>query len=88
MRAEAPIELGKLMLNQDCVGSKYNKVSGDSLQSLIDQQRHQKIPLLKAIPIFVEYHTVTADQKGLYFHLDLYQKERALIALFRSGNNG
>jgi hypothetical protein len=34
------------------------------------------------------YHTVTADQKGLYFHLDLYQKETALLALFRSGNNG
>lgn len=88
MRAEDPIELGKLMLNQDSFGTKYNKVNGDSLQRLIDQQRHQKIRLLKAIPIFVEYYTVTADQKGLYFHLDLYQKERALIALFRSGNNG
>lgn len=88
MRTEAPIELGKLMLNQDCVGTRYNKVNGDSLQRLIDQQRHQKIPLLRAIPIFVAYYTVTADQKGLYFHLDLYQKERTLIALFRSGNNG
>jgi hypothetical protein len=24
----------------------------------------------------------------LYFHIDLYQKETALLALFRSGNNG
>ena len=88
MRAQDPIELGKLFLTHDKKEDQTNKVSADSLQTLIDQKIHQRIPLRQAIPIFIEYHTVTADQKGLYFHLDLYQKEQALLALFRSGNNG
>lgn len=88
MRAQDPIELGKLLLTHDKKGDKPNKVSADSLQVLIDKQIHQRIPLRQPIPIFVAYQTVTADQKGLYFHLDLYQKEQALIALFGSGNNG
>jgi len=88
MRADDPIELGKLMLTYDKRGDKINKVSGDSLQVLIDQKIHQRIPLLQHIPIFITYQTVTSDENGLYFYLDLYEREQDLIALFRSGNNG
>jgi hypothetical protein len=88
MRADDPIELGKLMLTYDKRGDKINKVSADSLQVLIDQKIHQRISLLQHIPIFIMYHTVTSDRDGLYFHLDLYQREQDLIVLFRSGNNG
>ena len=88
MRAEDPIELGKLMLTYDKRGDKINKVNADSLQVLIDQKIHQRIPLLQHIPIFVMYQTVTSDKNSLHFHLDLYQREQDLIALFRSGNNG
>ena len=88
MRADDPIELGKLMLSYDKKGEKINKVSADSLQVLIDRQIHQRIPLLQHVPIFIMYHTVTSDSIGLHFHLDLYQREQDLIALFRSGNNG
>jgi hypothetical protein len=88
LRAQDPIELGKLMLTHDKKGDKINKVSADSLQTLIDQKIHQRISLRQPIPIFIVYHTVTADQMGFYFHLHLYKKETALLALFRSGNNG
>ena len=88
MRADDPIKLGKLMLTYDKRGDKINKVSGDSLQVLIDQKIHQRIPLLQHIPIFITYQTVTSDKNGLYFYLDLYEREQDLIALFRSGNNG
>jgi hypothetical protein len=88
MRADDPIELGKLMLTYDKRGDKINKVSADSLQVLIDQKIHQRIRLLQHIPIFIIYQTVTSDRDGLHFHLDLYQREQDLIALFRSGNNG
>ena len=88
MRADDPIELGKLMLTYDKRGDKINKVSADSLQVLIDQKIHQRISLLQHIPIFIMYQTVTSDRNGLHFHLDLYQREQDLIALFRSGNNG
>ena len=88
MRCDQPIELGKKILNFDKTATKTNPVSPDSLQSLIDQQIHQSIPLLKSLPIFVSYTSVTADQKGLYFHLDLYQKEQKLVALLRTKNNG
>ena len=88
MRADDPIELGKLMLTYDKSGDKINKVSADSLQVLIDQKIHQRIPLRQPIPIFVSYQTVCADKDGLHFYLDLYEREQDLIALFRSGNNG
>ena len=88
MRADDPIELGKLMLTYDKRGDKINKVSADSLQVLIYQKIHQRIPLLQHIPIFITYQTVTSDKNGLYFYLDLYEREQDLIALFRSGNNG
>lgn len=88
MRCDQPIELGKKILNFDKTATKTNPVSPDSLQSLIDQQIHQSIPLLKSLPIFVSYTSVTADQKGLYFHLDMYQKEQKLVALLRTKNNG
>jgi murein L,D-transpeptidase YcbB/YkuD len=88
MRADDPIELGKLFLTHDKIGKKTNEVTPDSLQSLIDSSFHQKIPLLQAIPIFVTYQTVTSDRNRLYFHLDLYRREQDLIALFRSKNNG
>lgn len=88
MRADDPIELGKLMLTHDKNGDKINKVSADSLQVLIDQKIHQRIPLRQPVPIFVSYQTVCADKDGLHFYLDLYEREQDLIALFRSGNNG
>lgn len=88
MRCDQPVELGKVILNFDKTSKKENPVSPDSLQSLIDQQIHQSIPLLKSLPIFVSYSSVTADQKGLYFHLDLYQKEQQLLELLRTKNNG
>mgnify|MGYP003891143111 FL=1 len=88
MRAENPVELGKMILNQDKAGNSFNPINGDSLQVLIDQNVHQKIRLRKAIPIMVIYQTVSADRNSLRFHIDLYQKERHLLTLFHSGNNG
>lgn len=88
MRCEFPIDLGKTLLTFDQRNKKTNPVSADSLQVLIDQGIHQNIPLLKPIPIFVEYNTVCASQTGLYFYADLYQKDKAYLALIRSKNNG
>ncbi|MFM6946814.1 MAG: L,D-transpeptidase family protein [Flavobacteriales bacterium] len=88
MRCDQPIELGKAILNFDKTSKKVNPVSPDSLQVLIDQQIHQSIPLLKSLPIFVGYQSVTADRVGLYFHLDLYQKDQPFIRLVRTENNG
>ncbi|MEN9742608.1 MAG: hypothetical protein RLZZ65_413 [Bacteroidota bacterium] len=88
MRCELPIELGKTILTFDQRNKKLNPISADSLQTLIDQEIHQNIPLLKPLPIFVEYNTVCANLNGLYFYIDLYQKDKAYLALIRSKNNG
>jgi len=88
MRCEQPIELAKLMLTYDQKANKLNPVTPDSLQMLIDQGVHQAIPLLNHLPIFVNYTSVTADQKGLYFHLDLYQRDQKLLRILRTENNG
>ena len=91
MRCEAPVELGKQILSFDKKHPKseqFNLVTPDSLQTLIDQNVHQEIKLLQGIPIFIGYSSVTADRDGLYFHLDLYQKEQKLLRLLRTENNG
>ncbi|MFM8596925.1 MAG: L,D-transpeptidase family protein [Flavobacteriales bacterium] len=88
MRCDQPIELGKAILNFDKTSKKENPVSPDSLQVLIDMQIHQSIPLLKSLPIFVGYQSVTTDRKGIYFHLDLYQKDQPFIRLVQTENNG
>jgi hypothetical protein len=91
MRCEAPIELGKQILSFDQKSKRpeqYNLVTPDSLQTLIDQSIHQEIKLHQGIPIFIAYSSVTADRDGLYFYLDLYQKEQKLLRLLRTENNG
>jgi murein L,D-transpeptidase YcbB/YkuD len=91
MRCEAPIELGKQILSFDQKSKwpeQYNLVTPDSLQTLIDQNIHQEIRLHQSVPIFITYSSVTADRDGLYFYLDLYQKEQKLLRLLRTENNG
>lgn len=88
MRAAEPIELGKNILTLDKIGRKKNPVDADSLQVLIDEEEHQKIPLQRAIPVIVTYQTVVANRYGLFFYQDLYEKEKAYLKLFEPRNNG
>ena len=88
MRADKPIDLAKTILELDKVGNRKNRVDPDSLQVLLDEEVHQQISLQRAIPVFVTYRSVICDQNGLYFYLDLYEKEAAYLKLLGSRNNG
>ncbi len=84
MRCEKPIELAKVILDFDSISpTMKNEVTRDSLDYYIENEIHQKIKLKRSIPIYIEYNTVTADEKNIYFHNDLYARESKLIALYK-----
>ncbi|MEY4289648.1 MAG: hypothetical protein RLZZ30_1736 [Bacteroidota bacterium] len=85
MRCEHPVELAKVMLQYDSLGTKGNPLTPDSLDSLLTLKQNYPIKLMSEIPIFVEYQTVVADRTGIYFHHDLYGRETALVKILLNG---
>jgi murein L,D-transpeptidase YcbB/YkuD len=81
MRCQNPVELGKLMLENDQEGRRKNSMPADTLDSLVRIGDHKAIALKTRIPIFVEYQTVTTHEKRLTFHLDIYFREEEIIRI-------
>jgi hypothetical protein len=80
MRCQQPVDLAKLILSYDSLPYKPNPYTADSLDTLIQRAKNFPIRLIDPVPIFVEYHTVTASRKGIIIHLDVYKKEEDFIA--------
>ena len=80
MRCQQPVDLAKLILSYDSLPYKPNPYTADSLDTLIQRAKNFPIRLIDPVPIFVEYHTVTANRKGIIIHLDVYKKEEDFIA--------
>lgn len=77
VRCENPVELAKMILFYD-----ENTQLPDSLDTLIQHQIHQTIPLKKTIPIQFDYITVGTTKNGnLYFYKDIYLKDDAFLQL-------
>lgn len=83
MRCERPVDLGKLLLDYDSVGRKGNALIGDSLDSLLTIGENFPIRLLKPVPIFVEYQTVSADKKHMIFHIDIYKRDEEYLKIMK-----
>lgn len=81
MRCQHPVDLGKLILTHDSLPYRPNPYTADSLDTLIQRAKNFPIRLIDPVPIFVEYHTVTASRKGIIIHMDVYKKEEDFIAL-------
>jgi lipoprotein-anchoring transpeptidase ErfK/SrfK len=88
IRCEKPVELGKLMIKYDQVGRKRYSVACDTIDSLATIYKHRNIPLIKRIPIFVVYQTVTSQRGKLVFHLDIYGRDQTFLQqLASAGKN-
>jgi L,D-transpeptidase YcbB len=84
MRCERPTDLAKLILTYDSIRKKPNAITPDSLDSLMGLEQNYAIKLKNWIPVYVEYNTVSADAKGLYFHLDIYRKDEEYLNVMQS----
>lgn len=83
MRCENPVELGRLLLDYDSIGRKGNALIGDSLDSLMSVGENFPIRLLKPVPIFVEYQTVSADKDRMIFHIDIYKRDEEYLKIMK-----
>ena len=79
MRCQHPVELGKKILQYDSLPNRRNEFTSDSLDTLIGRAQNFPIRLIDPVPIFVEYHTVTASREQLVVHMDVYKKEEEFI---------
>ena len=86
MRCDRPIELAKLILENDSIGKKGNKFTPTSLDSLIELKKNFFVPIRYPVPLFVEYKTVTVIDSILKFYLDIYGRDEKYIRLMEDSN--
>jgi murein L,D-transpeptidase YcbB/YkuD len=84
MRCQNPVDLGKMILNYDSLGSKRNALTADSLDSLLLLKENYVIKLKDQVPIFIEYSTVTADVNRIVFWLDIYKRDEEYLKFLRN----
>lgn len=84
MRTHRPEELAKVILERDVLGRKENEMIPDSLDSLLARGDNYTIKLLDPIPIFVEYQSVTRDQKNrMIVYIDIYGRDEEYLKIMR-----
>ncbi len=84
MRCENPVELGKLILENDKIGNKANRMTPDSLDEMITAEKNRSIFLKVKIPIYVYYQTVVADRDNIVFHPDIYARDEEYLKLLHN----
>lgn len=83
MRAQYPVELAKMILENDSTKRGKNEITPLLLDSLFVVGDHHRINLIDPVPIFVEYKTVTITQNILVFHPDIYKRDEKYVKLFK-----
>ncbi len=78
MRCEMPDSLARYILTRD----DRQKMTRDSLDTLINRKEHFSIPLRKPIPMQVDYITVVVNEKGgLLFFPDVYDRDEKYLKM-------
>ena len=86
MRLQNPLDIAKIILDKDSIHLKRNEITSIEMDSLFQLLKNYKINLREPVPIFVEYKTVTFQEKTLIFHPDIYLKdEKYLKFIFSKG---
>ena len=86
MRCDRPIELAKLIVENDSIGKKRNKFTPSSLDSLIELKKNFYLSIRYPVALFVEYKTVTVIDSILKFYLDIYGRDEKYIRLMVDSN--
>jgi murein L,D-transpeptidase YcbB/YkuD len=84
MRCQYPQELAKTILKYDSIGRK-EPITGEVFDSIMKLERNYPIPLKSSVPIFIEYQSVVAYRDRMVFYIDLYNREKELVAILKKG---
>lgn len=80
MRCDMPDSLARFILTRD----DKQKMTRDSLDTLIARKEHFSIPLRKPIPLQVDYITVVVNEKGnLLFFPDVYGRDENYLKMMK-----
>lgn len=82
MRCEYPQELAKTILKYDSIGRK-QPITSEIFDSIMKLERNYPIPLKNSVPIFIEYQSVVAYRDRMVFYIDLYNREKDLVAILK-----
>lgn len=78
VRVQMPDSLARFILSRD--DDKRQKMTRDSLDSIVSRKEHFPIALYKPIPIQLDYITVMADTTGkIIFYTDIYDRDKAYL---------
>lgn len=78
VRCEMPDSLARFILTRDDL--KNQKITRDSLDSIVARREHYPIALRKPIPVQIDYITVVADSSGrMIFYTDIYERDKKYL---------
>lgn len=83
MRTQNPVDLAKVILENDVRKSKFNSTIPDSLDAILTRNTNHEIKLLSPIAIFIEYQSVTRKNESMVLHLDIYGRDEEYLAIMR-----
>ncbi|MCH2225724.1 MAG: L,D-transpeptidase family protein [Crocinitomicaceae bacterium] len=81
MRTQNPVDLARNILERDVYGSKINEIESDSLDSIMARGQNRVIPLLKSIPVYIEYVTVARKGTDMIMYLDIYGRDEEYLKI-------
>jgi len=82
MRCEFPQELAKTMLKYDSIG-RSKPLTAEKFDSIMRLEKNYTIPLKTSVPIFIEYQSVVAYRDRIVFYIDLYGRDKELMAILK-----
>jgi len=83
MRTQNPVDLALAILERDEFNLELNEYQKDSIDTILNRGENFELKLLKQIPIFVEYQTVTATNGQIKVNIDIYGRDEEFIVLFQ-----
>ena len=83
MRTQNPIDLAKKILDRDELRNKFNEMTSDSLDTLFNRGQNYEIKLLKPIPIYIEYLSVTSKGTQMKMFIDVYGRDEEYLKIMR-----
>ena len=83
MRTQNPIDLARVVLNEDSIPYRRNDVISDTLDSLLARANHIEIRLIDPVPIYVDYVSVARLQSKMVTYLDIYGRDEEYLKILR-----
>lgn len=83
MRTQNPIDLAKEILERDEYRNEFNVINSDSLDTLFAREENYEIKLLKPVPIYIEYLSVTNKGAQMKMFIDVYGRDEEYLKIMR-----